>query len=34
MVIPVAGRLSVVERRADGTVDERRVGHYAFVPLR
>ncbi len=34
MVIPVAGRLSVVDRDADGTVDVRRVGHYAFVPLR
>jgi len=34
MVIPVAGRLSVVERDDDGRVDVRRVGHYAFVPLR
>lgn len=34
MVIPVAGRLSVLDRRADGVVDERRVGHYSFVPLR
>lgn len=34
MVIPVAGRLSVVDRRMDGEVDVRRVGHYAFVPLR
>jgi protein-L-isoaspartate(D-aspartate) O-methyltransferase len=33
MVIPVAGRLSVVDRGAD-RVDVRRVGHYAFVPLR
>jgi protein-L-isoaspartate(D-aspartate) O-methyltransferase len=34
MVVPVAGRLSVVERHASGAVDVRRVGHYAFVPLR
>lgn len=34
MVIPVAGRLSVVDRDADGAVRVRRVGHYAFVPLR
>ncbi|MEJ7628158.1 MAG: protein-L-isoaspartate O-methyltransferase [Nocardioidaceae bacterium] len=34
MVIPVAGRLSVVDRDAEGAVDVRRVGHYAFVPLR
>lgn len=34
MVIPVAGRLSVVDRGLDGDVHVRRVGHYAFVPLR
>lgn len=34
MVIPVFGRLSVVDRDGDGNVDVRRVGHYAFVPLR
>jgi protein-L-isoaspartate(D-aspartate) O-methyltransferase len=34
MVIPVAGRLSVVDRAQDGQVQVRRVGHYAFVPLR
>ena len=34
MVIPVDGRLSVVHRRPDGAVDEQRVGHYSFVPLR
>lgn len=34
MVAPVAGRLSVVDRQLDGRIDVRRVGHYAFVPLR
>lgn len=34
MVIPVAGRLSVVDRHADGAVEVRRIGHYAFVPLK
>jgi protein-L-isoaspartate(D-aspartate) O-methyltransferase len=34
MVVPVAGRLSVVDRDARGRVHVRRVGHYAFVPLR
>lgn len=34
MVIPVSGRLSVVDRDVNGSVDVRRVGHYAFVPLR
>jgi protein-L-isoaspartate(D-aspartate) O-methyltransferase len=34
MVIPVGGRLSVVDRQLDGKVQVRRVGHYAFVPLR
>jgi protein-L-isoaspartate(D-aspartate) O-methyltransferase len=34
MVIPVRGRLNVVVRGADGSVHVRRVGHYAFVPLR
>jgi protein-L-isoaspartate(D-aspartate) O-methyltransferase len=33
MVIPVAGRLAVVDVAADGVVEVRRVGHYAFVPL-
>jgi protein-L-isoaspartate(D-aspartate) O-methyltransferase len=33
MVIPVAGRLQVVERHGTET-DVRRMGHYAFVPLR
>jgi protein-L-isoaspartate(D-aspartate) O-methyltransferase len=33
MVIPVSGRLAVVDRRETGTVEVRRVGHYAFVPL-
>lgn len=33
MVIPVAGRLTVVERQTDGVVGLRSVGHYAFVPL-
>jgi protein-L-isoaspartate(D-aspartate) O-methyltransferase len=34
MVVPVAGRLAVVDRNSDGRVAVRRVGHYAFVPLR
>jgi protein-L-isoaspartate(D-aspartate) O-methyltransferase len=34
LVVPVEGRLAVVDRSADGAVRERRVGHYAFVPLR
>lgn len=34
MVIPVAGRLSVVDRGDRGELVVRRVGHYAFVPLR
>lgn len=34
MVVPVAGRLSVVDRSRSGVVSLRRVGHYAFVPLR
>jgi protein-L-isoaspartate(D-aspartate) O-methyltransferase len=34
LVMPVAGRLAVVERSSDGDVKERRVGYYAFVPLR
>ncbi len=34
MVIPVAGRLAVVDRDASGAVDVRRIGHYAFVPLK
>ncbi len=34
MVAPVAGRLSVVDRSSSGMVTQRRVGHYAFVPLR
>jgi protein-L-isoaspartate(D-aspartate) O-methyltransferase len=34
MVVPVAGRLAVVDRHKDGRVAVRKVGHYAFVPLR
>jgi len=34
MVVPVFGRLSVVDRDADGSIDVRRIGHYAFVRLR
>ncbi|HET7174046.1 MAG TPA: protein-L-isoaspartate O-methyltransferase [Nocardioidaceae bacterium] len=34
MVVPVRGRLAVVDRAADGGLTERAVGHYAFVPLR
>lgn len=34
MVIPVHGRLQVVDRRPDGRLDVQRHGHYAFVPLR
>jgi protein-L-isoaspartate(D-aspartate) O-methyltransferase len=34
MVTPVSGRLSVVDRHPDGQLAVRRVGHYAFVPLR
>jgi len=34
MVIPVAGRLSGVDRGDRGELVVRRVGHYAFVPLR
>ncbi|MBA3232678.1 MAG: protein-L-isoaspartate O-methyltransferase [Propionibacteriales bacterium] len=33
MVMPVAGRMLVVERRTGGGVDVRRLGHYSFVPL-
>jgi protein-L-isoaspartate(D-aspartate) O-methyltransferase len=33
MVIPVRGRLAVVDRDRTGIVEMRRVGHYAFVPL-
>ena len=33
MVIPVKGRMNVVERRGDD-VDVRRFGYYSFVPLR
>lgn len=33
MVVPVGGRLAVVDRDHTGTVKTRRVGHYAFVPL-
>ena len=33
MVIPVKGRLVVVDRDLTGTVETRRVGHYSFVPL-
>lgn len=34
MVVPVKGRMAVVDRDEDGQVAVRRVGHYAFVPLR
>ena len=34
MVIPVAGRLSVVQRVGPDEVEVHRVGHYTFVPLR
>ncbi|MGH3472496.1 MAG: protein-L-isoaspartate O-methyltransferase family protein [Nocardioidaceae bacterium] len=34
MVIPVFGRMLVVDRSATGQVSARRLGHYAFVPLR
>jgi protein-L-isoaspartate(D-aspartate) O-methyltransferase len=33
MVVPVAGRLAVVDVTDRGAVQVRRVGHYAFVPL-
>jgi protein-L-isoaspartate(D-aspartate) O-methyltransferase len=33
MVVPVSGRLAVVDRRETGSVDVRRIGHYSFVPL-
>jgi protein-L-isoaspartate(D-aspartate) O-methyltransferase len=33
MVVPVAGRLAVVDVSDGGAVRVRRVGHYAFVPL-
>ncbi len=33
MVIPVAGRLAVIDRGDEGAVGVRHVGHYAFVPL-
>lgn len=33
MVVPVRGRLAVVDRRETGAVEMRHVGHYAFVPL-
>ncbi len=34
MVIPVSGRLSVVDRSQTDAVAVHRVGHYAFVPLK
>lgn len=34
MVVPVKGRMAVVDRDERGHVAVRRVGHYAFVPLR
>lgn len=34
MVVPVAGRLSVVQRRGREPVQVQRVGYYRFVPLR
>jgi protein-L-isoaspartate(D-aspartate) O-methyltransferase len=33
MVVPVSGRLAVVQRTGTGAVEVRRLGHYAFVPL-
>jgi protein-L-isoaspartate(D-aspartate) O-methyltransferase len=33
MVVPVSGRLAVVDRDDTGTVHVRRVGYYSFVPL-
>ncbi len=33
MVIPVAGQMHVVDRKAGGKVDVHRLGHYSFVPL-
>jgi protein-L-isoaspartate(D-aspartate) O-methyltransferase len=33
MVVPVSGRLAVVNRDESGTVQVRRVGYYSFVPL-
>lgn len=33
MVVPVKGRMAVVDRDETGQVAVRRVGHYAFVPL-
>jgi protein-L-isoaspartate(D-aspartate) O-methyltransferase len=33
MVIPVHGRMAVVDRDDHGDVSVRKVGHYAFVPL-
>ncbi len=34
MVVPVKGRMAIVDRVEAGQVVVRRVGHYAFVPLR
>lgn len=34
MVIPVSGQLLVAQRAQDGTIEQRKVGHYQFVPLR
>ncbi len=34
LVIPVAGRLLVIDRSRSGDVAVRRLGRYAFVPLR
>jgi protein-L-isoaspartate(D-aspartate) O-methyltransferase len=34
MVVPVAGRLSVVQRRGTEPLQVERVGYYRFVPLR
>jgi protein-L-isoaspartate(D-aspartate) O-methyltransferase len=34
MVVPVAGRLVVADRRPDGSTRVTRHGHYLFVPLR
>ncbi len=34
MVVPVSGRLSVVQRHGPDRTEVRQVGHYRFVPLR
>ncbi len=34
MVIPVSGRLNIVDRDETGSVEVRRIGYYSFVPLK